>query len=89
MFFVSRRESSAVVLQAATRTDEASLLHHNDGTCVVQSGAWPAHTESLDDDSALFGFDRPYATCFVFQVENGVDKPGGLLLVPIVPQQGR
>ena len=44
--------------------------------CGAIRGVWPAHTESLDDDSALFGFDRPYATCFVFQVENGVDKPG-------------
>ena len=78
VFFVSRRESSAVVLQWATRTDEASLLHQNDGTCVVQSGACgpPIRSRSMMNDSALFGFDRPYATCFVFQVENGVDKPG-------------
>ena len=68
--------TAAVVLgAAATRTDaEASLLHRTDGTCVVQSGAWPAHTESIDDDDVIIG--SPYATCFVFQVDNGVDKPG-------------
>jgi hypothetical protein len=65
VLFVSRRESS-YVLRATDRTEETFLLHRKDGTCVVQSGAWPYSTASHDDDDqvALFG---PFATCFVSQ----------------------
>ena len=34
LLFVSRRD-------ATIHTDEAFLLHRKDGTCVMQSGAWP------------------------------------------------
>ena len=64
VLFVSRREASAV-LRAAIRNDEAFLLHRKDGTCVAQSGGWPANTVTTDNNEmALSG---PYSTCFVFQ----------------------
>ena len=57
VLFVSRRESSTI-LRAATRTEEAFLLHRKDGTCVVRSGAWPpGTTTALDGDS-------PFAACY-------------------------
>ena len=60
--FVSRMDSS-------TRIDEAFLLHRKDGTCVVQSGAWPYGTASYDDDGADHA-SGPYGTCF--QLQGGV-----------------
>lgn len=65
VLFVSQRKSSAV-LQAATHNDEAFLLRRKDGTCVAQSGAWPANNVTTDDDEmALSG---PLSTCFAFLV---------------------
>ena len=62
LLFVSKTDSSSVL--RATRTEESFLLHHKDGTCVAQSGAWPFGTGSVDDD-ATFGPNTPYATCFI------------------------
>ena len=60
---------STSVLRATTRTNEAFLLHRKDGTCVVQSGAWPYGTASYDDDGADHA-SGPYGTCF--QLQGGV-----------------
>ena len=61
VLFMSRIESSSV------------LLHRKDGTCVVQSGAWP-HDALMYDDDGLFRSKAPYVTCFVWYDNNVVTK---------------
>ena len=69
VLFVSRRDTS--VRRAATRTEDAFLLHPKDGTCVAASGGWPPGTETVTDagtnsfleDDANY-FSCPYSTCF-------------------------
>ena len=50
---------------------DSSLTPRKDGTCVVQSGAWP-HDALVYDDDGVFDSKAPYATCFVWYDNNNV-----------------
>ena len=56
-----------------TDDDAIGGAGHKDGTCVVQSGAWP-HDALVIDDDELFRSKAPYTTCFVWYDNNVATK---------------